>query len=213
MNDRHLDDLISELAAGDGTPESLDAAWAEWRRLAADRPALWEQLAEAQRDEAALRSLGDRAAGVAEAVGLPNAAATTARGGGPAIVLRLAGWGGWALAASLLLAMGLRSSLPEGDPAVDGPHTASTGTLVNSAAEALDAYLTQGRREGIVVEELPQRVLLDRTTGPNGVKLFYLRQILEVREVPELLAPAGVDEEGRPVLVKFQPKRTTTPDS
>jgi len=171
MSDTRLDLLANRIVDGRETPDEF----AEFRRLAADRPAAWEALAEMQRDDRALRALASAATGGAERVDLPHAAFAPSPG--------FAAAAGWLVAAAL----GLALAVPGGGsarPRDGGPQVASIGPTLSSA-EALRTYLDRGRAEGLVLEELEPKALLGSRPLPGGgYELVFVRQILERVEVP-----------------------------
>jgi hypothetical protein len=70
----------------------------------------------------------------------------------------------------------------------------------------LDQYLEKGKAEGVVVGELPERVVLDTTTAPDGrTEIVFVRQIVERARVGELYKPV-TDDAGQPQMVKVKLK-------
>ena len=85
------------------------------------------------------------------------------------------------------------------------PATAGFVPSALSAADALSLYLDRGRDEGIVLEDQPDLVLLESrpVSSGGGYELLYVRRILERAVVPEMFLPAGVDDDGRPVITRI----------
>ncbi|MCA9289954.1 MAG: hypothetical protein KDA25_02430 [Phycisphaerales bacterium] len=185
------------------------AAASEWTEFAAAAdadPSLWRDLAGMQRDHARLREVVADAAAVADRVALPTPASTSSRpssAGWRPVLFRLAGWSGWAIAASLVLAWFFGRDV--------APVPANAGVVTadhcDTAACGYQTYLERGKEEGLVLGELPSKVLIK--AGPNpegeGYELLYLRQILERVIVPDFYRTGGQDEAGKPTLIQFSP--------
>lgn len=208
MPEGELDILITRVIDGRASQD-------DWRRLeilsAAD-PGVWRDLAQAQRDDAALRQAMMRVAGVASGVDLPvheareQAAVEITRDRSR----RVAMWGGWLAAAAVTLAF--VSQRPVGT----GPNTGGTqaaGAPLLSAADAFNRYLEEGRKEGSVIEELPEKVLVNTAPAPDGqgYNVVYLRLIMERAQVPDLYRFSS-DEFGRaaPVRIRVTPRTEST---
>jgi hypothetical protein len=89
-----------------------------------------------------------------------------------------------------------------------GPLAANLFRL-NSPEDALQAYKTLGGREGTVLGEMPDRVMVQSSplSEGQGFEVIYIRQIIERRHIPDLYR-AAVDEGGNAVLT---PVRITVP--
>jgi hypothetical protein len=72
--------------------------------------------------------------------------------------------------------------------------------------ESMRSLLDRGRDGGLVLGEIPERVLIDARPAADGrgYELLYLRQFLEQSIVPDLYVPAGQDEQGKPTLVRYE---------
>ncbi|MFG0325788.1 MAG: hypothetical protein ACF8SC_00770 [Phycisphaerales bacterium JB037] len=194
--DRDL--LISRVIDGEASPED----WSAFRVLAARDASLWSELAAAQQDHADLRQGVEDAVRCADLVDAPfDRHAETIFHERLRVV---ASWGGWALAATLLLAFGIgvlqpSQPLPAGNTAglVSLPEGA---TPVSTPEEAMDAYLDKGRRSGRVLHNEPGLVLVESRPLPDGsgVEVVYLRQILE-RAIVNDIYRLSTDEFGRRV--------------
>ncbi len=186
------DRLISRII--DARAEEGD--WRSFRSLAERDPGVWRDLAGAQRQHELLCEGVRAAAAAADGVGLPLADPRP-------LERRLDGvarWGGWAAAAALVLvwATGLRPGAAE--PRVQA---AGIGPLLHDATpdQALDRYIDAGRSAGLVVGEVPERVVVETRPRPDGsVEVVYLRQIVE-RRVTDRVYREVTDDTGRRVPV------------
>lgn len=181
------DILITRVMDGEASPED----WTAFRALAESDPGLWSELAARQQDHAELEAAILDAIAVADRVEAPireHAAEQFS-----ITIKRVGTWAGWAVAAAVTLAWGLHGQANPtiGDPALGnntaalGPQLAPpSGPVVNSPAEALDAYLTLGQSAGRVVGMSPDLVVLESRPAETGegIEVVYLRQIIE-REV------------------------------
>ena len=219
MNDSRHDLLISRIAEGDAARRD----WDELAALAEADPSLWRGLAEAQRDQAELLRVMERASAIADRVGAGAVAEENeARDRAVPIVhvkrrpvehapedpqpYRLVGpWAGWAVAALIMLAWVINGvQVPTSDPAGNGAgQVQQAGFIpVHNAQEAWDAYLSKGREEGRVLSDVPRRVLIDTRPAPTGegFELIFIQQVMERTVVPKLYRFGGEDERGRPTL-------------
>ncbi len=138
---------------------------------------------------------------------------------------RVRAWGGWAAAAAVALAwvsgqqLGVTTAVGPRGTTGDNAGLAATVApalpqVVNAAGvggipgdwtseSAADAYLKLGQREGRVVGEVPQRLLVDsRPLGRGqGYEVTYVRQFIEKVRVPDLMR-VGIDEQGQAVPVR-----------
>lgn len=210
-NTEQLDLLISRIADG----EAADRDWSEFRTLADRAPSAWKLLAEAQRDHAALCQAVNASLSAADRVELPlpHVAPVSHRTHSAAAhapvrlrtFTRFGAFAGWAAAAAIALAWVGNLGRSSG-PALD-----NTAGLINPASftihtpdDAVKAYLDVGARQGRVIGELPDRVLVDSqpatVQGRRAVEVVYVRQFVE-RAVVTDLARLGLDEAGRPIAV------------
>jgi hypothetical protein len=206
MNVLEEHELISLICVG----EAGDPEWEAFERLAAANPGLWRDLAEAQRDQAALSAAVAGVMQLADRVELPFDRGTSRHVGKTSDARwefpRLGAWSGWAVAATVGAAwlIGLQASTPL-------PPTSANAGLVDLASlssdDLLRSYVDRGRASGEVIGEIPTRVLLDARPAPSGTgyDVLYLRQMLEQTHVPELYHLGGQDERGRSSLVRYSP--------
>lgn len=184
--------LLERLADGEATT----ADWASFRAAAGIEPSLWQDLAEAQRTHAELCAQVQEVVALADRVEAPfeqHATESLSRR-----IRVVASWGGWAAAAAVLLVwkIGLVPGIGPGNQAGLGPSSPVT------PEEAFKSYIDQGQKSGLVVGEMPARVMIETrpaSTG-QGYEVIYLRQIMERRVVPGLYKII-TDESGKPRAV------------
>lgn len=187
-------------------PDATSEQWDELTAAAISNPTLWRRTAEALRDHQAMTRAVNRSIAIAEDVSTTprtdRLAHRLAVDSAPSERPQLLRWSGWAVAALVALAWvgGLRTVQPTGNG-----FQAGTGSQVLSAADLLDRYLVQGRREGRVFDEVPEKILVQSRPSPTGnaVEVIFIRQILERMTLPDLYQYEGEDESGRPTLVRF----------
>ncbi|MGE3108044.1 MAG: hypothetical protein AB7G11_00205 [Phycisphaerales bacterium] len=185
--------------------EDSDAAWQQLSRLAAADPTVWRDLALSQRHQTELARAVTVALRGADQIDLPPALPARRRQGP---TYSLSRWSGWAVAAVLGLAWAgaMFGNLPGSGDAAPGPVTA--GWQPANSQEALSKYLEVGQRDGCVVGEVPQVLMIQSRPTPNGnVEVFFLRQFMERRIVPDVYQ-VGQDEGGRPVAVPISQTRS-----
>lgn len=214
MERDRLDLLISRIADGAASSAEFQA----FALLAERDPSAWEQLARAQRDQAALALAVGVHLHAAERVELPTpdeARAALERSVAGRIhthgrvMPRLTRSAGWAVAALLALAWVGSSGILGNNVfrATSTPHSGAAANLIPSGwttDDAASAYLDLGKREGRVVSELPQRVLVDMSPAAQGrgYDVIYLRQFVERARVDDLVR-FGRDERGGVVPVRI----------
>jgi len=209
-----LDLLITRIA--DNCASVQD--WNAFSAMADGDAGAWKLLARAQRDQAALGLAVNLQLHAAERVELPGPIAARAFGAGERTSHRpvLVGWSrlgsaaGWVAAACLLLAW-IGSGNFLGPPIVPGGlglaggagGTQAAGLLtVGTSEDAAKAYVELGKRQNIVLGELPQRVVVDSRRGSDGqLEVIYIRQFVE-RARADSLVRFGIDERGNPVPVR-----------
>ncbi len=192
--------LLSRLVDG----EASERDWEDFRNIAGrGAGGLWRALAEAQRDQAVLSIAVGESVRTAERVGLPG---ERRRSGGEGVIARIAPWAGWAAAASVAIIWGVGMFAPRaarpGDGLVSKPETGGNIRLV-STDDAWDEYVRKGKEDGVVVGEVPGRVVISevpRTDG-SGCEVTYVRQVVERRVVTDMYR-VGHRESGAPVLVR-----------
>lgn len=174
------DMLISQIidAEGDGS------AWNQFTQLAASDPAAWRELAQAQRDHAALSHTLTRAVAAADVVELPAPGIA----GRMHHAARLSRTAGWAVAAALALAWFGSQFAPVRPNAENIAGLPPNTFQLNTPQDALAAYQQLGRRSGSVLGEVPDRVIVEYKplASGDGFEVVFLRQFMERAEVPKL---------------------------
>jgi len=185
--------LMSRVVDGDATGPQ----WEEFQSLAEQNPTLWRELAEYQRDHAELTAGVGAAIALAAHVDAPVHEHITDRFGQR---LRLVGtFGGWAAAAAVALMWGMGQAQNRGASLPPGP--TNTAGIASTPADFLQKYLAEGRAQGQVVQEMPDKVMIDARPAENGgYDIYYMRQIIERANVPRLYT-IGQDEHQNPVPV------------
>jgi hypothetical protein len=191
MNSK-LDILISRVVDGVARPQDWDAL----EQLGAADPMVWRELAQAQRAEQVFKAAACEAVASVDHVELPPVGVGHAEHRLKFRARQVASWGGWAAAAALTLAFLGRGQVPAGP----GAQTASLVPTF-SADQAYQQYLSQGKKEGRVIGEVPQRVLVDTVKMPDGrLRVVFIRQIVEQKTLDELRQLSN-DEAGERCLV------------
>ena len=202
MSDEHEQLLVSRVIEPDATAK----AWNELTAAAEADPSLWRQTVQTLRDHHAMTRAVDASIAIAEDVSTTPRTSRLAHrlavDSAPSERLQLLRFSGWAVAA--LVALAWVSGLSNVQPTGNG-YQAGTGSQVLSAADLFDRYLVQGRREGRVFDEVPEKILVQSRPSPTGdaVEVIFIRQILERMTLPDLYQYEGQDESGRPTLVRF----------
>jgi hypothetical protein len=214
MTQVHEDILISRIVGGDATADE----WNRLTELAAHEPVLWQQLGETLRDHASFARALNASVAAADDVELPASpvGVLPAAAQRHAPFAHVGRWSGWAVAAVVAVAwitwIFNAARLTQGPgPATNTPgvQQSNLGSSLLDAASAPDllkAYLDRGKRDNFVIDEVPDRILIDTrpSAAGEGYEVYYLRQILERAIVPELYEYSGRDEMGRPTLVRFE---------
>ncbi|MBX3405256.1 MAG: hypothetical protein KF869_00725 [Phycisphaeraceae bacterium] len=193
-----VDLLVSRIADSEATPED----WGVFNDLAERHPWAWRDLARAQRDHAAMCAAVSAAVEPADFVTLPVRAGGRGAGASPSR-MPMIGWGGWAVAACLALVFfgGVRPAAPVSPVG----HAAGVNLASWTPDDFVKGYVDAGQRSGLVMGEVPQRVLIEsRALGPNeGFEVVYVRQFVERARVRDLVRFAA-DEAGRPMPVRAE---------
>ncbi len=190
------DVLLSRVLDGEATPED----WAAFRSLASHQPSIWQELAEAQQDRAAMDEAIRSAVEIADLVEAPIETHLSERLAGRA--RRALSYGGWLVAAVVALTAIVQPVLRV-EPA--GPASGALTAASLSPEDALRAYFDRGAEAGRVLGELPEpRVLQYRLADDGqGVEVVYLRQIVE-RAIVDDVYSVGVTDTGRAVPVRAE---------
>ena len=186
-------------------PDATSEAWEELIAAAVADPHLWRRTVQTLRDQQAITRAVNASVAIAEGVSSrqdPHPRRYVGVDRSPRGRPQLFRWSGWAVAALVALAWvsGLSNFRSNG--------TMNAGFVpVNlTAAEHLQNYYTQGRREGRVFDEVPEKILVQTRTlaTGDGIEIIFIRQILERTTLPGLYHYQGEDETGRPTLVRFE---------
>ncbi|MCC5822888.1 MAG: hypothetical protein LAT64_04815 [Phycisphaerales bacterium] len=190
--------LIARIVDGAAGPED----WRAFRRAAEGDPAIWKDLGDAQLQHELLCESVREAAATADAVDLPLVVPDDAP-----MQRRLDGlarWGGWAVAAALLLIWSTGTPLlNQNQGAVQQAGLLPMGPALSEATpdEAMERYLNAGRVAGLVIGEVPDRPIVETAPLADGtIEVFYIRQIIE-RRVTDRIYRESIDEHGRAVAV------------
>jgi hypothetical protein len=138
---------------------------------------------------------------------------------------RSRGYLGWAAAAVLAVAFysGRLNSNSSSNMSANLGNSQSAGLVPtfgnatpNPTEDYLARYLDQGHEEGRVVGELPDKVLIRATPttmkdGSIGYDVFYVRQILERAQVPDLYTIGATQDELGRATIQPVPVRINTP--
>jgi hypothetical protein len=197
LHDRDL--LISRVIDG----RASSAEWTTLETLAARDPAVWRELATAQRDQRAIETIVASAGDLSQSVDLPLVTAEPERHTAGRSRLRI--WGGWVAAAVLAFAAaGQFNSITNLKKQLIG-NTAGSPLPVSftSADEAFDQYRNKGKAEGIVLGEIPDRVLLSAEPAADGrgYTVTIVRQVIERRHVNDMLQFNSRNELGQTMPV------------
>lgn len=200
-NSAHMRDLlISRVIDGSATPED----WSSFRVLASKDAQVWTDLSDAQREHEALSEVMHMASSIADGVDLPGGS------GSPLVfesrVTTTARWGGWAIAAVLLLGWftgTISMNTQNGNPKGAGGQLSAGMIPLGQAdsGQAFDQYMQAGQNSGLVVGEMPNQIVVEtRPLADGTIEVIYLRQVIE-RKVLEKAYREAVDEFGSPVVV------------
>lgn len=195
------DVLISRIIDG----EDDGRAWSEYAQIAVMDVNAWRELAQAQREHAALQQAVMREISIADEVEL----ASSSHGASNQHAARLSRWGGWAAAAAVGVTwLGTQfSAIQQSRTQEIMTNTASvipmSGLQVDSPQDAISAYKTLGQRSGTVLGEIPDRVIVESRPlgGGRGYEVVYLRQFMERAQVAELYQVTHDDSGQQGVLV------------
>ena len=201
MNDEHNELLVSRVIE----PDATSAQWDELTAAAEVDPKLWRTTVMTLRNQRAITRAVNLSVAIADDVSSQQVHQPMRRvdvDPSPLERRHLLRWSGWAVAA--LVALAWVSGLSNFGS--NGTMNAGLGPSTLTAAELLENYKTQGRREGRVFDEVPEKILVQIRPSPtgDGDEIIFIRQILERTTSPDLYQYQGEDESGRPTLVRFQ---------
>lgn len=214
MNDMpHHDDELDLLISRTVDGEATRVEWTLLESHAHEEPSLWRRVALAHRDHQLLAHEVNAAAARADRLNLPEPESISHNFPFSSRFARSARvWGGWAAAAVLTLAFGLRGAgvLPAGNT---GPAQPAQAGVAPSLDQLLNDYLTKGKQEGAVLGEVPTKTLMEASpiADGGGYEIIFARIIIERDRVPDLYR-FGQNEAGdmHPIRVKL-PSSTPTP--
>ncbi len=193
--------LVSRVIEPDATSEE----WDELTAAAEADPQLWRRTVETLRDQQAITRAVNASVAIAQGVSSrpvsqPGRHVEVDRS--PLGRPQLFRWSGWAVAA--IVALAWVSGLP--NVRSNGTMNAGFVPATLTADEHLQNYYTQGRREGRVFDEVPEKIFVQSRPSPtgDGVEIIFIRQILERTTLPGLYHYQGEDETGRPTWVRFE---------
>lgn len=202
LPDHARDLLISRVI--DGRASAQD--WDRFRALAANEPSIWCELATTQEQHESVR---DELAGmlrVADRVELPGGIIDEE--GTRRRMSFASKWGGWAIAAALLIAWSL--GMPRASSTLDqGPQIAGIpgiGLKDAQPEQAFEQYIESGQKMGRVISEMPEQLVVETKPLPDGtIEVIYVRQIIE-RKVIDQAYRMMHDETGNafPVPVRVE---------
>ena len=189
-----VDMLVSRIADAEARTED----WAAFNALADRHPWAWRELAQAQREHAAMCVAVGVAIQSADTVFLP------VRAGGANLAEsrpRFAMWAGWAVAACMGLAFAGGFRLPVHNGVQ--PNAAGVDLTKWTPNDYVNGYVNSGEKTGLVLGEVPRRVLIESRPldQGEGFEVVYIRQFVERAQVSDLLKFA-TDETGRAVPVR-----------
>lgn len=194
MSDEHVtqrERLIGRVIDGEASADD----WTRLGAVAAADPAVWADLAVAQRDRDVLSAAVNEAIRVADDLDVePGRIDGVQRG-----LTTLRAWGGWAAAAALVLVWLTGIPVRGGGPgAQSGLERAGfTPSLTDLAPDTLlRAYFDNGREQGSVLGER-EPIVLEATPAAEGDRLdvVVVRQFIERRTV-DRVGRFAVDELG-----------------
>jgi len=201
MSNEHNELLVSRVIE----PDATSAQWDELTAAAEADSELWRTTVLTMRDQRAITRAVNLSVAIADDVSSTQdhqPKRTVEIDSLPLERPQLSRWSGWAVAA--LVALAWVSGLSNFGS--DGTITAGLVPSTLTAAEHYQSYLDQGRREGWVFDEVPEKILVQIRPSPtgDGLEIIFIRQILERTTSPDLYRYQGEDESGRPTLVRYQ---------
>ncbi len=207
---RLRDLLISRVIDGSASGDD----WSSFRVMAANDAEVWTDLSRAQREYEALNEAMNAAANVADGIDLP-----VGSGSPMAFESRVSTatrWGGWAVAAVLMLGWftgsfstnlsqtSLQTKAGSGATSLNAANMIpGSGIWLQQASpeEAFGQYLNAGQSNGQVVGEMPDPIVVETKPLVDGtIEVIFIRQIIE-RRVLDRAYRESIDEFGNPVAI------------
>lgn len=193
--------LFGRVVDGEATPDD----WSELDRMAGADASVWTRLAVAQRAHARLERAVDDVIAIAELVDVPPVRRLTVT----TVIGRIREYGGWALAAAVVLAwLVSRPAAWVSDPG--GPE--STVIRAASPDEHYNRFVGAGLADGSVVRELAPRVVGVRPVESGGATRYEVlveRGVVERQVVDDLdvLRPSTRDDGVTTFVPEPEPER------
>lgn len=214
------DNLISRVV----DQEASEADWKALHALADADPQVWRELAQAQREHATLCAAVERELACVDGVDVSGhehySTSLTER------IRVVTTWSGWVAAAVLALAWGglvdlgdLMSRPGNENSAAIVPTPGMVTIPADDPRQAYDYFITEGQRQGIVLGEMPQHVVLEVEVNAEGdpSSVIFLRQVIERKALDGGLWVHSTNELGQPDPnskhpVKFTSERARQPE-
>jgi hypothetical protein len=200
------DVLVSRVVDGGASGED----WVALRKLAEREPGIWGELEEVQSMQAAMCAAVDVELTRCASVELPTPGhevfhqrVRTARS-----------WGGWLIAAAVMLAWSLNLPMQNtrnmASTSSIGPDLGSSYIRVDEPVDALRAYVNRGREAGTVVGLIPDVQVIETRTSPDGtgLEVLLVRRIIERQRVDQVYRWTQ-DEAGNLIPIKAVVKPTS----
>ncbi len=193
------DVLVSRVVDGRASGED----WAALRRLAAREPEVWDEI----------EAFGSMHSSMCAAVDVELARCAAVDLDAPEHEVfhqrvRIArSWGGWLVAAAVLLAWSLNLPMQPSSSMTAtssiGPDLGSSYIRVDEPVDALRAYVNRGREAGTVVGLVPDVQVLETRSAPDGsgLEVLLVRQIIERQRVDQVYRWTQ-DEAGNLIPIK-----------
>lgn len=197
------DVLIGRVVDG----EASSADWEALERIALSEPGVWERLGRAQRVHARLEREVEDAIAIAELSELPRMHVASY-----SLSSRIRQYAGWAVAAVIGVAFLGTMGVIKTDRVGPVGNAASFGPASWTADEALERYLNKGKEQGVVVDEMPAKLVDARVSVDGRTKeVIFVRQIVERRSLSDLsVLSIEIDENGRERVFQ-QPVKAPAP--
>lgn len=199
------DVLVSRVVDGEADPSD----WTKLRAIAERDPSVWSDITETQADHESLRDAVMGAIDIADDIDLPTFVPDHHETGFNHRLGAVRSWGGWAAAAAIMLVWATGIPAPshsdQGGP-VEASLLPTQGLIPQSISpeELREQYITRGQKNGLVVGEVADPVVLEVRPMADGknVEVLLVRQIIE-RQIVNQVYRTTFDESGQvaPVTV------------